>query len=277
MLSERLCLVGVSLIIRQLCVVSSGEELDGELDMATLFFNKVFGNDTAPRVMSGIISLSIFGNIVIMTFTASRGLSECDTKPSSPMLTVSVVKQEIAKEGVLPFSKFFARSVITPFARLRRMLRSSRCTYEDEESPAPALFLHWSFTMLMIASTSSLTPTVAYQVLVSLYMYIIVAMVGLSVAGGLLYLRWSRGKGRGKEWTDNIGFKPWGGPTAAILYRYATTCTAQTATDSTMPARRVRFCWSRHSCHLLANRPSGMQAEATSGMPSQLRAYAVLQ
>lgn len=43
--------------------------------MATVFFKEVFGNDLAPRVMSGIIALSIFGNIVVMTFTASRGMA----------------------------------------------------------------------------------------------------------------------------------------------------------------------------------------------------------
>lgn len=41
--------------------------------MATIFFHDVFGNETAPRVMSGVIALSIFGNIVVMTFTASKG------------------------------------------------------------------------------------------------------------------------------------------------------------------------------------------------------------
>lgn len=41
--------------------------------MATVFFKDVFGNELAPRVMSGIIAFSIFGNIVVMTFTASRG------------------------------------------------------------------------------------------------------------------------------------------------------------------------------------------------------------
>lgn len=41
--------------------------------MATVFFRQVFSNQIAPRVMSGIIALSIFGNIVVMTFTASRG------------------------------------------------------------------------------------------------------------------------------------------------------------------------------------------------------------
>lgn len=41
--------------------------------MATVFFGAVFGPDLAPRVMAAIIAVSIFGNIVVMTFTASRG------------------------------------------------------------------------------------------------------------------------------------------------------------------------------------------------------------
>lgn len=44
-----------------------------KLDMATVFFGAVFGPDVAPRVMAGIIATSIFGNLVVMTFTASRG------------------------------------------------------------------------------------------------------------------------------------------------------------------------------------------------------------
>lgn len=44
--------------------------------MATVFFRDIFGNDLAPRVVSGIIAFSIFGNIVVMTFTASRGTLE---------------------------------------------------------------------------------------------------------------------------------------------------------------------------------------------------------
>ena len=62
-----------SLPIAQLCAVSFDQRLNSELDMATLFFREVFGTNVAPRVMSGIIALSVFGNIVVMTFTASRG------------------------------------------------------------------------------------------------------------------------------------------------------------------------------------------------------------
>lgn len=54
----------------------------------------------------------------------------------------------------------------------------------------------------------------AYTVLVSLYSYVIVVLVGFLVASGLLYLRYSEGK----QWTANVGFRPWGGPTAAVIY-----------------------------------------------------------
>ena len=43
--------------------------------MATVFFREVFGNELAPRVMAGLIAFSIFGNVVVMTFTASRGMN----------------------------------------------------------------------------------------------------------------------------------------------------------------------------------------------------------
>ncbi|KAL8898588.1 MAG: hypothetical protein Q9207_006621 [Kuettlingeria erythrocarpa] len=182
-----------------LCVVSLDQRLNGELDMATVFFREVFGNELAPRVMSGIIAFSIFGNVVVMTFTASR------------------VKQEIAKEGILPFSLFFASSSNTPWARLRhRCFPSSKNNAQLEQSPSAALFLHWIFCMVMIAATSSTIPDMAYSVLVSLYGYAVVVIIGFFVAGGLLYLRFLSDERH--SWTRTSGFKPWGGPTAAIIH-----------------------------------------------------------
>ena len=60
-------------MVLQLCAVRKEQILDSKLDMATIFFTEIFGNETAPRVMAGIIAFSILGNIVVMTFTASRG------------------------------------------------------------------------------------------------------------------------------------------------------------------------------------------------------------
>ena len=124
------------------------------------------------------------------------------------------VKQEIAKEGILPFSIIFARSTTTPYALLKQRLSSS---VENvlEESPVAALILHGVFAVILVAATSSTSPFVAYTVLVLLYAYTLVVMVGFFVATGVLYLRFTKGK----EWTDKLGFRPWGGPTAAIIYR----------------------------------------------------------
>lgn len=186
--------------------------------MATVFFREVFGNDLAPRVMSGIIALSIFGNIVVMTFTASRGMSwlSQQSQRQYSLTSPSLVKQEIAKEGVLPFSLWFARSTTTPIGRLINHFWPSNLPDSHlEQSPAPALFLHWMFSMVMIGATSSTIPGIAYNVLVSLYSYTVVVLLGFFVASGLLYLRYFS---EGKEWTAGSGFKPWGGPTAAIIY-----------------------------------------------------------
>jgi amino acid transporter len=70
-------------------------------DMATVFLSQVFGDKTAPRVMSALIPFSLLGNITVMPFTAAR------------------VKQEIAKEGILPFSLPFAAEHTTPWAWLK--------------------------------------------------------------------------------------------------------------------------------------------------------------
>ncbi|KAL8715355.1 MAG: hypothetical protein Q9220_000688 [cf. Caloplaca sp. 1 TL-2023] len=190
---------GLAVILFMLmCAVSFDKRLDQDLDMATVFFREIFGNELAPRIMSGIIALSIFGNVVVMTFTASR------------------VKQEIAKEGILPFSLFFASSSTTPWARLRRRFsRSSNQTSQPEQSPSAALFLHWIFCMVLIAATSSASTDIAYTVLVSLYSYAVIVLLGFFVSGGLLYLRYFSER---HTWTKTSGFKPWGGPTAAIIY-----------------------------------------------------------
>lgn len=128
------------------------------------------------------------------------------------------VKQEIAKEGVLPFSRFFARSTTTAIAKIGSWRRSRRHPKQEEEtpeqSPTAALLLHLIFAVIMIAATSGQTPAVAYTILFSLYSYVTIVFIGFFVAAGLLYL-----KLRDRQaWAKKRGFRPWGGPTAAIIY-----------------------------------------------------------
>ncbi|MCJ1313553.1 hypothetical protein MMC25_007232 [Agyrium rufum] len=203
--------------VAYLCAVSKETQLNNDLDIATLFFLRVFDTDTASRVMSALIALSIFGNIIVMTFTASK------------------VKQEIAKEGILPFSMFFATGTNTPDALIkawwnrrnnphsRERTRSIHTDVERnpefegsqyEQSPMAALLLHWITSVFLIAVTSMLTAEIAYNFLVSLYSYVIIVMMGFLVATGLLYLKFSNHR----LWAEKAAFKPWGGSTAAFVY-----------------------------------------------------------
>ena len=55
-------------------MVPKNQQLSSPLDMATLFFRDMFGEGAAPKAMASLIAFSIFVNLVVMTFTASRGM-----------------------------------------------------------------------------------------------------------------------------------------------------------------------------------------------------------
>ncbi|KAG8527788.1 uncharacterized protein KY384_007942 [Bacidia gigantensis] len=193
--------------VAYLCAIKKGDVVNDTRDMAIILFQEAFGNEIAPRVMSGMIALSVLGNIVVMTFTASR------------------VKQEIAKEGILPFSSFFARSTVTPYARLHSWLSKSDTKEYPEESPAAALLLHWIFAVFLVGATSSKPPSVAYPLLIELYSYVLVLMVGLGVSTGIILLHWCSFRDFKKmqdEWKETSDWTSWASPAAAVYY--ATIC-----------------------------------------------------
>ncbi len=134
---------------------------------------------------------------------------------------MGLVKQEIAKEGIFGsrLSRFFASSTTTPYAYFKARLFPSDLPSSQqvppEQSPAAALFLHWIFAMIMVGATSSTIPNVSYTILLSLYSYTVVVIIGFFVASGLLYLQLVSDE-RG-TWKANAGFRPWGGPTAAVI------------------------------------------------------------
>lgn len=69
--------------------------------------------------------------------------------------------------------------------------------------------------MILIGATSGTIPAVAYTILVSLYSYAVVIVVGFFVATGLLYLRVIHPDRA--FWKKNAGFN-FLGPTAPIIY-----------------------------------------------------------
>ncbi|KAK5996812.1 High-affinity methionine permease [Cladobotryum mycophilum] len=84
-----------------------------EVLVAGLYFRNVFGAGAAARVLPAFVSLSNIGNVLASSFARSR------------------VINELAKEGLLPFSSFWAS--IKPF-----------------NAPAAALFLHWIVTVIVL-------------------------------------------------------------------------------------------------------------------------------
>ncbi|KAK6532040.1 hypothetical protein TWF694_003203 [Orbilia ellipsospora] len=73
--------------------VVDGEDVknSGEL-IAGLFFQKVFGENIGRRVLSLAVAISTAGNVMSGLFSQSR------------------INQEVARQGVIPFSRFFASS-----------------------------------------------------------------------------------------------------------------------------------------------------------------------
>ncbi|OCK89960.1 amino acid transporter [Cenococcum geophilum 1.58] len=205
------------------------------LDMATVFFRDLFGNVGAQRAMAGLIATSIFGNLLVMTFTAAR------------------VKQEIAKEGIIPFALFFAKGSTTPWARLRarwqnRNPRPAQEAVEShlEQTPAAALGLHLFTSVFLVAITSMLNSGTAYSFLVSLYSYVIIVLLGFLVSGGLLYIKFDKRR----EWkTISEGnFHPWLDPLHAIIYFAGTAffmfaTFAKPAADSPFSTKYQQYAW----------------------------------
>jgi amino acid transporter len=168
--------------------------------MATLFFEHLFDDQVhARRAMAALIAVSIFGNLVVMTFTAAR------------------VKQEIAKEGILPKSLIFATSYTTPYGLWKKWMSRNTILPEDlEHAPTAAFVLHWFTSILLILVTLPVgDPRKAYSALVSLFSYTIVTLLGCWVSVGLLWVKLRRGRW---HWQERRRYRPWLSPAHAIIY-----------------------------------------------------------
>ncbi|KAI0162305.1 high affinity methionine permease [Xylariaceae sp. FL1272] len=117
--------------------------------VASYFFEKVFGV-AARRALSVLVALSAFGNVMTVTFSQSR------------------VNQELAKEGVIPFPKFWASS--WPFG-----------------SPSAGLLLHFIPSFIVIVAIPFGN---AYNFILDLEGYP-GSVINFLVVSGLIYLRFS--------------------------------------------------------------------------------------
>jgi hypothetical protein len=150
-------------------------------------------------VFAVLRSISSLGNIIVMTYTASRG-KKCVSSMKCCWIDYVLVKQEIAKEGILPFSLYLAKSYDLSLSRLKRIFSSARTTTHHEKTPVAALLMHlFTTTIFVLVPTivlrSSNPGTQSYYVIVAIYGFVInITFFGL-VALGMLYLRLAPGSG----------------------------------------------------------------------------------
>ena len=160
-------------------------------NVAHQFFLKTLGHnksspwaERAHRMLSAFMAISSLGNVIVMTYTAAR------------------VKQEIAKEGILPFRKFFASSVKS----FRFSWWHSKKEALPEDIPLGALILHLIMSLILILATWKISAIGTYGLLVDLYSYAIDAIFGAFVGLGLVYMRLFSGRGWAKH-SAASGFK----------------------------------------------------------------------
>lgn len=139
--------------------ISKSDLANSEVIVAGLFFKNVFGDSAGSRSLPAFVALSNLGNVLAVSFAHAR------------------VNQEFAKEGLLPYSRFWAS--IKPF-----------------NAPASALFLHWLVTVIILVAPPA---GPAYNFIVDLYTYP-GAWINSFVAAGLIWLQYKKSE----NWTS-----PW--------------------------------------------------------------------
>jgi amino acid transporter len=177
---------------------------------------------TLSRFMNIILAIFIFGNLLAQTYTGSR------------------VKQEIAKEGILPFSLFFAESSSSIFSRLRSHSSStvptdpsvstptlSTVDHHDEQVPYGATLLHWASEIISVLCFVPATgdSRTSYRMLSYIHVYVVGILFAFLTAAGLLYLKIDSlladrpifGNFKGHQWRFKTAWKPWLDPLPTVL------------------------------------------------------------
>ncbi|KAI5468119.1 amino acid/polyamine transporter I [Mariannaea sp. PMI_226] len=136
--------------IAYFAAVPKAEILASKRLVAASLFRNVFGN-TAERALSVFVALSAFGNVLSVIFSQGR------------------LVQELGREGILPFSRFWASN--RPF-----------------NAPLAGLFEHWLICVIVILAPP---PGDAYNFILNLISYPL-AIVNAFVAAGLVHLYLNR-------------------------------------------------------------------------------------
>lgn len=159
-----LCIITVLYLlvnVAYFAVVPAEEIRQSGRTAAGLFFRYAFG-PKAEKASAVFVALSTLGNVLAVIFSQGR------------------IIQQLAREGSLPFSRFFATS--RPF-----------------NTPFVGLWQHWVICVITILAPP---PGDAYNFILNLISYPL-NVVNTFVGIGLLYLKWSAHRGR-RTWTPPI-------------------------------------------------------------------------
>lgn len=178
-----------------LCMVPFTSDASLPSNMTLAFFNLI-DRPIATHFVPLILAIFIFGNIMAQTFTASR------------------VKQEVAKEGILPWSLVFAKNSDTLISRFKPRGPSGIAGLDNhrEQAPIAATFLHLAIAIILVLIAGiPLSPTDAFQLLSFVKSFTIIGVLGFFTVAGLLYLKINArvSKGGGRKWKDKKQWSPW--------------------------------------------------------------------
>lgn len=162
-----------------------------EVIVAGLFFKNVFGDSAAARSLPAFVALSNLGNVLAVSFAHSR------------------LNQEFAKEGLLPYSKFWASNKpfnapapavssfpFPPSSPFHTHPHLSKSSVNIELTPRLQLFLHWLITVIVLVAPPA---GPAYNFITDLYTYP-GAWINAFVAAGLIYLQYSKTERWSSPW-----------------------------------------------------------------------------
>ena len=156
-----LAIIYIFVNIAYFAVVPKDKLISSKLILAADFFDIVFGGQ-AKRAAAALVGLSALGNVLSVIFSQGR------------------IIQQLGREGVLPFSNFFASS--KPF-----------------NSPMVGLFQHFIVCTVTILAPP---PGDAYLLVQNLISYPM-NIINFAISAGLLWIYWQRRQGK-IEWNPPI-------------------------------------------------------------------------
>ena len=164
--------------IAYFCAVEKDDFREAGVVLAGRFLSNLFGETVGERVLPWLVIVSAFGNVAATSFAQAR------------------VNQELGRDGLLPFSDFWAGksskisfNVISPAEPSEKPRHHIRPYFSKNQrhidSLAPALFLHFLISALVILLPP---PGQIYTFLIEIGGYP-VSVISVAVSGGLLYLQ----------------------------------------------------------------------------------------